>query len=64
MNAPVNLRALRAAGRCSVADELAALAAQVARLSPDRRDPEAFHADKSEIACNLRRLARSLRRTP
>ena len=38
-------------------DELRRLAEQVARLVPDRRDPEAFHMSKSEIAARLRRLA-------
>ncbi len=39
------------------AAELRDLAAAVVRLVPDRRDPEAFHADKSEIAARLRRVA-------
>ena len=39
------------------ADELRALAAAVVRLVPDRRDPEAFHLSKSDIAARLRRLA-------
>ncbi|WP_286705483.1 hypothetical protein [Acidiphilium sp. 37-64-53] len=39
-------------------NELAELAARVARLSPDRRDPEKYHCEKSEIAAELRRLAR------
>jgi hypothetical protein len=43
-------------------DELRALAAAVARLLPDRRDPEAFHMSKSEIAARLRRLARAAER--
>lgn len=38
------------------------LARQVQRLLPDRRDPERFHADKSEIAAALRRLARQMER--
>lgn len=33
------------------------LAGRIARLSPDRRDPEKYHAEKSEIAAELRRLA-------
>ncbi|WP_286702490.1 hypothetical protein [Acidiphilium sp. 37-64-53] len=33
------------------------LASRIARLSPDRRDPEKYHAEKSEIAAELRRLA-------
>lgn len=43
-------------------DALAVLASRVARLSPDRRDPERFHMDKDDIAKQLRRLARSLER--
>ena len=34
------------------------LAGRVARLVPCRRDPEAFHLEKAEIAATLRRLAR------
>lgn len=34
------------------------LALRVARLGPDRRNPERFHEDKSEIVAELRRLAR------
>lgn len=33
------------------------LAARVERNMPNHRDPEAFHVEKSEIACELRRLA-------
>jgi len=40
--------------------ELIALASRVLRLVPDRRDPEAFHIEKSELASALRRLARSM----
>lgn len=40
------------------AEKLTNLAAQVARLCPDHRDPEAFHLAKSEIVATLRRLAR------
>ncbi len=43
-------------------DTLAALAYRVARLSPDRRDPEQFFMDKDDIAKQLRRLARTLDR--
>jgi hypothetical protein len=32
----------------------------VARLSPGHRAPERFHEDKSEIAAELRRLAREI----
>jgi hypothetical protein len=42
------------------AERLAVLAAAVAPLSPSRRDPEQFHEDKSEIAAELRRLAREI----
>lgn len=38
------------------ADRLLQLAALVARLCPDHRDPEAFHVHKSEIIAALRRL--------
>jgi hypothetical protein len=37
------------------------LAERVRRLSPDRRDPEQFHIEKSELAAELRRLARAWR---
>lgn len=40
--------------RCNLLD----LAQRVARLGPDRRNPEQFHIDKSEIVAELRRLAR------
>jgi hypothetical protein len=43
-------------------DTLARLARDVARLAPDRRDPERFHVEKSEIAAELRRLARAAER--
>lgn len=43
-----------------VAAGLADLARAVVRLCPDRRDPERFHADKSDIAHALRALARRL----
>lgn len=49
------------AGECPAA-ELEMLAGAVARLSPDRRDPERYHLDRSEIVADLRRLARALRR--
>lgn len=38
---------------------LATLADRVQRLRPDHRDPERYHAEKSEIAAELRRLARN-----
>lgn len=43
-------------------EALRALAIDVRRLVPDRRDPEAFHMSKSEIENRLRRLARDLER--
>jgi hypothetical protein len=36
------------------------LARAVDRLGPSRRNPEQFHEDKSEIAAELRRLAREI----
>ena len=50
-----------------IADELDDLAGRVRRLSPNRRDPEQYHEDKSEIEADLRRLSREVsdrRRTP
>jgi hypothetical protein len=41
---------------------LSTLAARVARLSPDRRDPERWHLEKDDIAKALRRIARDLER--
>lgn len=38
---------------------LLALADRLRRLSPSRHDPERFHAEKSEIEGELRRLATS-----
>jgi hypothetical protein len=49
MNAPTNLHSL---------------AARLARLSPDRRDPEQWHMEKDDIARALRRLARELDHAP
>lgn len=40
---------------------LDALAERVVRLSPSHRDPERFHEEKSEVAAELRRLAREWR---
>ncbi len=45
-------------------DTLASLAQRVVRLCPDHRNPERFHEDKSEIAAELRRLARLMGMTP
>ena len=44
-------------------ERLHALASRVARLIPSRRDPEAFHEEKSEIAHDLRTLADTLTAT-
>jgi hypothetical protein len=38
--------------------ELEAIARRLDRLMPDRRDPERFHVEKSELAGELRRMAR------
>ena len=46
--------------KCNLLD----LAQRVARLGPDRRNPEQFHIDKSEIVAELRRLARRKAVTP
>ena len=40
------------------AERLEALAREVRRLAPNRRDPERFHEAKAEIERELRRLAR------
>jgi hypothetical protein len=44
----------------SDADRLRALSLRVARLQPDRLDPEKFHIEKSELAYELRRIARAM----
>jgi hypothetical protein len=41
----------------AVSELLRNLAARVERNVPHHRDPERFHAEKSEIAAALRRLA-------
>ncbi len=41
--------------------KLEALARMVARLCPDHRDPERFWSEKSELAVEIRRLARAWR---
>ena len=46
--------------RCS-SEALEDLGLRVRRLSPDRRDPERFHIEKSELAAELRRLAAGMR---
>lgn len=45
---------------CVTAHELHELARVVRRLSPDRRNPERFHEEKSEVAASLIRIANSL----
>ena len=45
----------------STGDQLSRLAAKVARLTPNHRDPERFHVEKSEVVAELRRLARERR---
>jgi hypothetical protein len=34
------------------------LADRVSRLAPNRHNPETFHADKSQVVAELRKLAR------
>ncbi len=41
-----------------ISDRLASLANRVAANVPHRTDPEKFHAEKSEIAAELRRIAK------
>lgn len=48
--------------RTTLADRLAELAARVVRLIPDRREPEKFHCEKSDIAHQLRRIAKEAER--
>ena len=48
--------------RGPVADRLHEIAHQLARLCPDRRDPEAFHVAKSELTAELRSIARAIGR--
>ena len=45
------------------AEAAAAIARLVERLTPDRRDPERFHLEKSEVIRACRRLARALEMT-
>jgi HAMP domain-containing protein len=45
-----------------LADKLADLAKRVVVNVPDRRMPEQFHAEKSEIAHELRRIAKEVER--
>ena len=48
----------RGSSRCVLSEEIDALARRVRSLSISRHDPEHFHAEKSEIAHELRQLAR------
>lgn len=43
-----------------LADKLADLAKRVVVNVPDRRQPEQFHAEKSQIAHELRRIAKEV----
>jgi hypothetical protein len=45
-----------------LADKLAALAKRVVVNVPDRRNPEQFHVEKSQIAHELRRIAKEVER--
>lgn len=45
----------------SIAVDLTILSRRVQRLAPSHRDPEAFHAEKSEIEHELRRMAIAMR---
>lgn len=48
---------VRGVSDVSAPHTLTNLADRLRRLSPSHRDPERFHADKSEIERELRRLA-------
>ena len=58
MAAAVSAPALASSRPQSDRGALIRLAARVARLCPDHRDPHRFHEEKSEIEAELRRLAR------
>jgi len=45
---------------CSIKDRLVAIARRIETNLPSRHDPEQFHAEKSALADDLRRIARSL----
>jgi len=45
-----------------VADQIEALAARVLRLMVSHRDPEHFFVERSDIAGEMRRLARAVRK--
>ena len=44
----------------TASDLLHDLARRVQQLSPDRRDPEHFHLEKSDVAHQMRKLARRI----
>ena len=46
----------------AIAERLGALEAIAARLVPDRRDPEKFHEDKSELVRGIGAVRRELAR--
>jgi hypothetical protein len=46
----------------AIAERLAALEAIAVRLGPDRRDPEKFHEDKSELVRGIGAVRRALAR--
>ena len=54
---------LHPSSNVTLPDTLDALAARVARLHQGHRDPEAFYEQRSEIAGELRRLARHWKST-
>jgi hypothetical protein len=56
MTERVQHRVTRSPAR-DLAEQLLDLANRVARLGPNRRDPEKFHADKSDLVAELHRLA-------
>jgi hypothetical protein len=60
----VHVRDGKVMGRCETADRLSALARELWRLTPDRRDPEAFHLQKSTMIAELRAIAREMGRSP
>jgi hypothetical protein len=49
---------LRVGIEASAAERLVEIANRVQRLGPNHRDPELFHAEKSEIVHELRHLSR------
>jgi len=48
-----------ASGPRPIAEALELIASRLRNLGPDHRDPEKFHADKSALVHELRRLARA-----